>query len=209
MKHYFTLLVAFICSMAIYAQTPAQEMTTSTFKGEAKIKVSILTLTAKNQTAEFTINASNNKAVNIKISDATVTPLNNTINVKNVKAENIEVTKSGSTYSLSDKTFNVTITSGENSKDDVTAKFTASSIDINGKKATLTMNLTNLPNAMIEKVGSSLDVNYTFELDTYTPSAINAVTVDEQKADRKYMKDGKVVIMNNGVEYNVNGTMLK
>lgn len=207
MKHFFTLCVALICSTIMLAQTPAQEMTKSTFKGTASTKVRGKDYSINNQTAEFTLNASNNKCVDLKLSDVAVKVIVS-ITVKNIIATGLEVTKSGSTFSLKDTPFKVKLDNGSGVAE-VTASISASSIDINNKKASLTIHLTDLPEAMQKLKITSLDVKYDLTLDSYTPASIEDVTVNAQKSDYKFVKDGKVVILNKGVEYNVNGVKMQ
>lgn len=211
MKHFFTLCAALICSTIMFAQTPAQEMTKSTFKGTASTKVLGKDYSINNQTAEFTLNASNNKCVDLKLSDVAITAkivISITITVKDIIATGLEVTKSGSTFSLKDTPFKVKLDNGSGVAE-VSASISASSIDINNKKASLTIHLTDLPEAMQKLKITSLDVKYDLTLDSYTPASIDDVTVNAQKSDYKFVKDGKVVILNKGVEYNVNGVKMQ
>lgn len=211
MKHFFTLCVALICSTIMLAQTPAQEMTKSTFKGTVSTSAAGKTLSDKNQQVDFTLGSSNDK-VDMTLSDCTfagsVLTKKFEISLKKTTIKGFKATKSGSTYSLSDDMFDLTIYNIEGKGADVKGQITASNIDINGKKASLTLTLTNLPSAMAI-IGKSLDIKYDLTLDSYTPASIEDVTVNAQKSDYKFVKDGKVVILNKGVEYNVNGVKMQ
>ncbi len=211
MKQIFTLFVALVCSTIMYAQTPAQEMTASTFKGSVSTSAAGKTLTDNNQLLEFTLGDSDDK-VDVTFSSCSfsgsilMVSFKITLNKTTVKGFN--VTKNGNKYSLTSDKFDLTIYNKEGKPADVKGQITASSIDIEGKKTTLTLTLTDLPSAM-SMIGSSLDVKYNLTLDTYVPAGIEEATVNAQKSDYKFVKDGKVVILNKGVEYNTNGVKMQ
>lgn len=211
MKQIFTLFVALVCSTIMYAQTPAQEMTNSSFKGTVSTSASGKTLTDKNQQIDFNLGDSDDK-VDITFSDCSfsgsIAIVTFKISLKKTTVKGFNVTKSGNKYSLTSDKFDLVIYNKDGKGADVKGQITASSIDIEGKKATLTLTLTNLPSAMA-MIGTSLDVKYDLTLDTYVPAGIEDATVNAQKSDYKFVKDGKVVILNKGVEYNTNGVKMQ
>lgn len=207
MKKIFTLLLSLFAVTAIYAQTPAQEMTNSVFKGSAYVVCGNVKKTVENQELDFDLNASDNNCVDMTISDVAISALGKVITVKKSKVNKFEVTKSGNVYSLKDHSFNLILDNGSGQAT-VTANITSSEINVGAKTASVKLHIVDLPDAMQKLNMKTIDVTYTLTLSSIV-SGINNVTAAGAKANGKFLKDGKVVILNNGKEYNANGQLVK
>lgn len=210
MKKFFTLFVALVCSTIIYAQTPANDVTNSTFKGTVSATALGKTMTDENQQVDFKLSDSGN-AVDMTLSSCSFSGKAFTtdfkITLKETTVKGFNASKNGSVYSLTSNPFDLTIYNIDDNPADVKGQITASSIDMDGKKATLTLTLTSLPSAMA-LIGKSLDVKYNLTLETFVPTNIEGVNLNPQTPNHKYVNNGKVVILNDGVEYSVNGAKL-
>lgn len=209
MKHFFTLIISILCSAAMMAQAPAQEITNSSFKGSAALTIGSKAITVSNQTLDITLNETQTDCVDFQLSKGSFKYSILTITMIPSKAEVVGVTKNGDTYSLdSNKSFKVVMDNGS-AQSDATGAIYSSTIDIKNKKATFVMRLTNLSSTIQKVVGDHMDVTYTMSMDKFTPTAIEAIKAAGSQADGKFMKNGKLIVRKNGVEYNTNGQIVK
>lgn len=213
MKKFLSIFVSMILATTMFAQTAAENICDSEFSGFQTINAGTFVRNKKidNLKVTFNLNQEDNNRADFHYSTGNLSVMGYTIYICCPEPVAFEIEKKGSTYSIKNEPFKAGMSNQPDVEEhyaEITGNVTSSSIDIANKKATISIEYSDLPVEM-QSIIKVIKSTFTLTLDELVPTGIDDVNTETQMVAKKMVKDGKLVIRNNNAEYNAAGQLLK